>query len=228
MPTTITKGSNCITLIELLTINPTNSETVIEHIQRTARDVMMRRTGFVSLNLHRSQDHHYLCNYVQWENAASLDQALHHRDFVHHYQRYQGLLDEVDSDLYDVIYTDDRTSQGMTTIRDDFDGGTFINFMTTTPEKQPKLVEFVIGNDAQTFSGAPGYRAANFHRSHNGLHVINYSQWNRPQDFLDAINNMFHVPNLTMEQANHLASQGAQGVGATNFRFYDVVYRLHA
>jgi heme-degrading monooxygenase HmoA len=86
----------------------------------------------------------------------------------------------------------------------------------------------VIGNDAKVFAGAPGYQSANFHRGHNGTHVINYSHWDSEQAFLDAINALFKLPNLTMEQANQMATAQAGGVGTTDFRFYTVVFSAHA
>ena len=166
-------------------------------------------------------------NYVQWKNEALLTEVQHSAEFEQALANCRTLALTTSSSVYDIAYTDDRSSRGITTISEEEEVATFINVISTTQERQQALLEFVVGNDNQVFATAPGYRSANFHRSHDGMHVVNYSHWDSEQAFLDAINAMFHVPNLTMEQASSMATAQAGGVGQTDFRFYDVVFSAH-
>ena len=225
--TTIKKDARVVTSIEVLKVEPAHQQELVDTMRQIA-EVLTRQPGFVSVNLHRSLDETHVINYVQWESedllvsAQQLPALQEQRDN----RRKLALTDELD--VYDVVYTDDRSNLGITTIFKENNVTTFINVISTTPERQSALLDFVIGNDAKVFAGAPGYQSANFHRGHNGTHVINYSHWDSEQAFLDAINALFKLPNLTMEQANQMATAQAGGVGTTDFRFYTVVFSAHA
>ncbi|MBA2677618.1 MAG: antibiotic biosynthesis monooxygenase [Ktedonobacteraceae bacterium] len=225
--TTITKDTSMITSIEVLRVDPIHQQELVESMHR-ATEILTRQPGFVSVNLHRSLDGTHVVNYVQWKGEELLTAAQQLPALREYRIEYQKLASTHESDIYDVVYTDDRSDQGVTTISQQNQFATFINVMSTTPDRQPALVQFVIGNDAQVFASAPGYQSANFHRGSDGTHVINYSHWDSEQAFLDAINVMFKLPSLTMEQANQMATAQAGGVGQTDFRFYTVVFSVHA
>ncbi len=225
--TTVTKNANVITLIDVLTVEPAQQQRLVQIVQGLA-EMLVQKQGFVSANVHRSLDSTHVVNYAQWENEASFKDVQQSPEFQRVLANCRALARTASSSVYDIVYTDDRSSRGVTTISKEEEVATFINVISTTPERQQALLEFVIGNDNQVFATAPGYRSANFHRGHDGMHVINYSHWDSEQAFLNAINAMFHIPNLTMEQANQMATTQAGGIGQTDFRFYDVVFSSHA
>lgn len=227
-PTTITRASGLVTSIEVLTVDPEQQQSVGEQIRHFTTDFLVHQPGFVSASVHRSWDGTHIINYIQWDNDASFEQTRTNVTLQQHVSRLRTLALNVHQDLYEIVYTDDHTPLHVTTIAQEYDGDTFINVISTTPDQQQGLVEFVIGNDAQVFAGAHGYRSANFHQSHDGTKVINYSHWDTSQDFLDAINKMFQVSHLTMAQANSLATKIAGRQGQTDFRFYEVLLALHA
>ncbi len=226
-PTTITLHGNLVTYIEVLTVEPEKQQLFIEQMRHFTADFLVHQPGFVSASVHRSWDQTHVVNYIQWNNATSFESTQTNPVLEQHTSHLRSLALSMHQDLYDVVYTDDHTSLHVTTIAQEYDDDTFINVISTTPDRQQGLVTFVTGNDAQVFAVAPGYRSANFHRSHDGTKVINYSHWDNQQAFLDAINTLFQVPGLTMEQANALATKVAAGQGQTDFRFYEVVLTLH-
>lgn len=225
--TTIMRDTSAVTSIEVLKVDPLHQQGLVESMKQIA-ELLTKQPGFVSVNLHRSLDGTHVINYVQWESEELLAEAQQLPAFQEHRAAYRERVQTDEPGIYDVVYTDDRGPLGVTTISAENQVATFINVITTTPERQPALLDFVIGNDAQVFAGAPGYQSANFHRGHDGTHVINYSHWDSEQAFLNAINVMFKLPKLTMEQANQLATAQAGGVGQTDFRFYIVAFSAHA
>ena len=225
--TTIVKGTNVLTSMEVLKFDPAQQQAVVDGMHRAAR-VLVGQPGFIAVNVHRSLDGTHVISYIQWESEALFTSALQAPAFQQQIASYRDLVLDSAQDVYDIVYTDDHTNDGVTTISKGNKVATFINVMTTTPERQPSLLKFVIDNDSQVFAGAPGYQSANFHRGHSGTHVVNYSHWDSEQAFLDAINGMFKIPGLTMERANQMATAQADGIGSTDFRFYTVTYSAHA
>ena len=117
--------------------------------------------------------------------------------------------------LYTVVYTDDRSPDGVSTISADYTGATFINEITTAPSTQDRLLELVIANNAAQSIDTPGYRSANFHRSADGQRAVNYSLWDTPQHCIDAISRMADMDE-NLEETVQIAEP--------DFRFYTLVH----
>jgi len=214
---TITKGNGLTTQINTLNVAPTAQVRLVDALTTHARSVIAQQPGLVAFAVHRSTDGERVVTYGQWQSAEALAAAEAAAMFPQ-----ADLALAADPHTFAVVYTNDATPAGMTTISEGNEYATFINVMHTTPDRQAALVEYVISNDNAVFTPHPGFRSANFHRSLDGERVVNYSLWENEAAFLDAINGMMHVPGLTMAQANTLAARAAGDRGWTDFRFYRV------
>ncbi len=216
----ITRDGKVITEINLVRVEPANQRTLLQAMKRAAGELTVKESGFIGLGLHRSLDGSRLVMYSQWQSLETYQAAQSNSSYEKLFARYGDLVIEDKPRTYDVIYTHDR--DGATTISEGERAATFINVISTTLANQQQLFEFVIENDKGAFSNHPGYRSANFHRSHDGERIINYSHWDSEASFLEAIRKIVGVPMINMEQANHIATAGAKGLGQTDFRFYEV------
>ena len=68
--TDIAENQGIVTQITTVKVNPNNQDEVLQLMQERAR-FMATQPGFVSVNLHRSQDGSHVVNYVQWTSAES-------------------------------------------------------------------------------------------------------------------------------------------------------------
>jgi hypothetical protein len=60
---------------------------------------------------------------------------------------------------------------------------TFINVFPTRPRDQQKLLELLLAAHENVIRHRPGYVSSSFHRSVDGYLVIDYTQWERREDF---------------------------------------------
>ena len=63
--TTITTDADLMTLINVFTVDPEHQQELID-VLAEATTVMSAQRGFVSANLHRSDDGRRVVNYAQW------------------------------------------------------------------------------------------------------------------------------------------------------------------
>ena len=72
---TISEGADVHTLIVLFTVDPTQQETLVEHLRGMAAQ-HCKFDGFVSCSIHRSEDGTRVAEYIQWRSAAHMDAVL--------------------------------------------------------------------------------------------------------------------------------------------------------
>ena len=65
--TTITTGQGLMTLINVFTVEPERQAELIDLLAE-ATTVMVAQPGFISANLHRSDDGRRVVNYAQWRS----------------------------------------------------------------------------------------------------------------------------------------------------------------
>ena len=65
----------------------------------------------------------------------------------------------------------------MTTITQNSNLCTMINVFTVPPERQQELLDVLIEATDKVMQTLPGFVSANFHKSLDGVRVINYAQW---------------------------------------------------
>src|SRR5436189_3481344 len=101
MATQIREDSGIVTQITTVKLPPENQDEVLDLMRERAR-FMATQPGFVSVNLHRSQDGSHVVNYIQWRNAQQLSQAHHAAQFRKEWPHFGELADEIEPSLYEV------------------------------------------------------------------------------------------------------------------------------
>ena len=71
-PSVISKEDNLPTVINLVSVQPTNMTKLIELFTEYGNKTLKTKPGFISANIHRSWDGKQLINYVQWESQEGL------------------------------------------------------------------------------------------------------------------------------------------------------------
>lgn len=65
-----------VVLINTFTVDPANAEQLLAELTRATEHGMRQLPGFVSANLHISQDRRHVANYVQWRAQADLNSMM--------------------------------------------------------------------------------------------------------------------------------------------------------
>ena len=82
--TTLDPADDFIVLINTFTVEPDRAEELLANLTRATRDVMWPRPGFVSANLHISQDRRHVANYAQWRTQQDLDGMMNDAEAGRH------------------------------------------------------------------------------------------------------------------------------------------------
>jgi heme-degrading monooxygenase HmoA len=100
--TDIGQNPSIVTQITTVKMNPGNQDEVLK-LMRERATFMATQPGFVSVNLHRSQDGSHVVNYIQWSDTDKLAKAHHSPEFRKKWPRFGELVEEVEPCLYDVV-----------------------------------------------------------------------------------------------------------------------------
>lgn len=219
VPTRIVKEASYTTEITFFHTDEADQEAVMRQIVQAA-EAMARQPGMHAVNVLRSNDGSRVCTYIQWRGNDSL--AAAHRVIRPQTERLlasNALLNEPKPRRYRVVYTDDRSDEGVSVISPDYTGAVFINEITTQPPTQERLLELVIANNEIQSLHTPGYRSANFHKSDDGERAVNYSLWDTAAHCIEAISRMADMDE-NLDETVEIASP--------DFRFYSLAFAAHA
>jgi len=100
--TEIRESPGVVTQITTVETSPANQDEVVTLMTERAR-FMAKQPGFVSVNLHRSQDGSHMVNYIQWTSQEKLSAAHHSEEFREKWPRF-GEIAEIKPGLYDVVH----------------------------------------------------------------------------------------------------------------------------
>ena len=82
--TTIAKGREVVTLINVFTVEPDTQQQMVDLLVEATETVINRLPGFVSANIHKSLDGTRVANYAQWRSreafACGDDHRVHRAD----------------------------------------------------------------------------------------------------------------------------------------------------
>lgn len=218
-PTTlITLGAPHATAINFFHGDEGDQDRLVE-IVTDAADLLAGAPGAVALNVLRSLDGSRVATYGQWADVEALTAAERRRGFADLVGHARHLIDnDAMPRFYDVVYTDDRSDDGVSVISPASTGAIFLNEITTEPATQARLLELVIANNEIQSQNTPGYRSANFHRSHDGHRAVNYSLWDTPEHCIEAISAMADMDENLAETVE---------IASPDFRFYALAHAWH-
>lgn len=176
--------------------------------------------GAIALDVLRSTDGSRVLTYQQWAGPAQRAAAERSAGVA---ELLGGVRDRVAGDptarSYTVVYTDDRSPEGVSVISPAYGGAIFVNEITTEPATQARLLELVVANNEVQSQHTPGYRSANFHRSADGLRAVNYSLWDTEEHCIQAISAM-------ADRDENLDETAA--IADPDFRFHTLAHAWHA
>jgi quinol monooxygenase YgiN len=73
---TLDPASGYVVLINTFEVDPGRAEELLAELSKATEQTMKNRPGFVSANLHVSQDGRHVANYAQWRTQADLDAMM--------------------------------------------------------------------------------------------------------------------------------------------------------
>jgi heme-degrading monooxygenase HmoA len=103
--TQISQNGGIVTQITTVKLPPGKQNEVLDLMKERAR-FMKTQPGFVSINLHRSQDGSHVVNYIQWKNAEQLSAAHKSPEFRKKWPRFGEIAEEIEPCLYEVVHTE--------------------------------------------------------------------------------------------------------------------------
>ena len=74
--TTLDPASGYVVLINTFTVEPSRAAELLAALSQATEHGMRQRQGFVSANLHVSQDKRHVANYAQWRSQDDLDAMM--------------------------------------------------------------------------------------------------------------------------------------------------------
>lgn len=82
--TTIDSSNNYCTLINVFTVAPEQSQELFDLLKAATETVINTLPGYVSANLHLSDDRKTVTNYAQWATPEDYQNALKNQDMLKH------------------------------------------------------------------------------------------------------------------------------------------------
>jgi quinol monooxygenase YgiN len=89
-----------VVLINTFEVEPDRAEELLGALSRATEHGMRQRSGFVSANLHMSQDRRHVANYVQWQSQADLDAMMADPAALVHMQAVAAIATSFDPIYY--------------------------------------------------------------------------------------------------------------------------------
>lgn len=102
--TTIDASESVCTLINVFTVKPENHEALFELLQNATQEVMCKLPGYISANLHLSDDTKRITNYAQWRSLDDFKNALLNEEAQKHRQAAAALAESFEPHTYHIIW----------------------------------------------------------------------------------------------------------------------------
>jgi quinol monooxygenase YgiN len=101
--TMIAKGPQCVTLINVFTVEPAKQRRLVDLLIRATEATMKHLPGFISANIHKSLDGTRVTNYAQWRSVEDFQAMLKSPKAIPHMQEAAALASSFDPVLYEVV-----------------------------------------------------------------------------------------------------------------------------
>ena len=181
----ISHKNGLATLILDFRIGPDKIQQLSKIVQQNIENVMSKKDGFVSANIHESSSGTHLVNYSQWKSRELYANAI---DFL---TKDEVLLGEKLLDLGDMKWNfyEIVSSIGKITANISVKNGypTGINIINVAPKNSKQLVKSLSEYIKNFLQNQSGFVSANIHKSDDNSRVINYVQW----DSFDGMASLF-------------------------------------
>jgi heme-degrading monooxygenase HmoA len=102
---TITQNSPIFTLINVFTVEPEKQQDLVDLLIEATNNTVSHLPGFISANIHKSQDGVRVVNYAQWESKEAFGAFLHHPEASAHFKAAEQIAERIDYHSYAVVHT---------------------------------------------------------------------------------------------------------------------------
>ena len=102
--TTISKGNQILTLINVFTVDPANQQKLVELLTLATDTSVRKMEGFISASLHRSIDGTKVTMYAQWRSLEDY-QKMRNNPNASPYLIQALAIAKFDSGMYEVVET---------------------------------------------------------------------------------------------------------------------------
>lgn len=103
--TTLDPQAGHVVLINTFTVEPDKAEELLAALSAATENGMRQRSGFVSANLHLSEDRRHVANYAQWRSRADLDAMMSDPAAKEHMKEVASLALSFDPIYYELRET---------------------------------------------------------------------------------------------------------------------------
>ncbi len=204
----IAKNNEVTTVIIIFAVEPAKQQELVDTIIEFLETTVKQQPGFVSSSIYKSIDGVRVMNYAQWKTQADY-QAFVQNAEVQAQGKNLSNFQLHEAHVYEIAVSkpDDANLN--------INKGGLIHLaeFRVAPENQKRLVEL---EKEYVWVGLqnPGLLSANFHRSLDGVHTVNYGQWRSFTDFEELLKDPKYKP----------LSEYWQGIAENQFHLYEVIY----
>jgi quinol monooxygenase YgiN len=218
---TIHKNADLTTIIYVMTVEPDLQDNLVQQVRKLYAS-LTRESGFVSVTVLRSLDGLRVATYEQWKNEAQLKAATETSAFQKGLSDLNTLVIEGTPRIYDVRHIGHLKPDDITTLQP---GKRMIAFneVTTTPDKQEALLEFMISVDGNAKQQA-GYVSTNIHTSRDGVQNLNLVQFESKEIMLAGLEKVIAQ---VSQKDNNVSLQSVKGLGTTDLHLFEVVLSFY-
>lgn len=99
---TIDPAQPCLTLIDVISVDPQHTAELLELLQEISDDVMAGQPGFLGAALHPSLDGGRVVSYVKWQSREAWEAAVKRDEAKARFARVARMVRSIEPDLYRV------------------------------------------------------------------------------------------------------------------------------
>ena len=106
--TTIDNGEKICTLINVFSVDPEKNLELFELLKEATEKVMSKLPGYISANLHISDDKKTMTNYAQWASLADFHNMLKNEEAQVHMKKAASIAIDFKPVTYREIWSDSK------------------------------------------------------------------------------------------------------------------------
>ncbi|CAN5774753.1 antibiotic biosynthesis monooxygenase [soil metagenome] len=107
--TTIDPDHNVMTLINVFRVDPSRCDELVANLITATTDTLADMPGFVSANIHRSDDGTTVVNYAQWTSREDYRAALDNPAVLPHLRQAADIAESFDPIIATVVHSTSRS-----------------------------------------------------------------------------------------------------------------------
>lgn len=106
----VSTDRDVMTLVNVFTVDPSRCDELVHVLIDATRETIRHRDGFVSANIHRSQDGRRVVNYAQWASVEAFEAMRSRPEVSPHMVRASELAESFDPIICSVVDTTPKSS----------------------------------------------------------------------------------------------------------------------